>query len=251
MADRLARIYGSESDKVNCPFYAKIGACRHGDRCSRLHNKPLFSQSVALLHMYQNPLAHLAALGGGAAGAEQERALQREFEDFYIDVFDEAAKVGEVEELHVCDNLADHLVGNVYVKYATEEDAQRAVTALVGRFYDGRRIVGEFCPVTEFDQARCRQYDERNCGRGGYCNFLHFKAVRRELFEDLISNQPHFGASRRSRDPRRNRSRSRSRERDEDRGDRDRGRDDRREDRGRDDHRRGRDDRYDDERDRR
>jgi splicing factor U2AF subunit len=237
MADRLARIYGSESDKVNCPFYAKIGACRHGDRCSRLHNKPLFSQSVALLHMYQNPLAHLAALGGGAAGAEQERALQREFEDFYIDVFDEAAKVGEVEELHVCDNLADHLVGNVYVKYATEEDAQRAVTALVGRFYDGRRIVGEFCPVTEFDQARCRQYDERNCGRGGYCNFLHFKAVRRELFEDLATNQPHFGASRRAREPRRNRSRSRSRSRERER-ERER------------DNRPRRDDRYD-ERDRR
>eukprot|EP01047_Picozoa_sp_COSAG01_P099181 COSAG01_NODE_29244_length_642_cov_0.732965_1_plen_73_part_10 len=38
-AGRLARIFGTEEDKVNCPFYFKIGACRHGDRCSRLHNK--------------------------------------------------------------------------------------------------------------------------------------------------------------------------------------------------------------------
>lgn len=30
--------------RVNCSFYFKIGACRHGDRCSRLHNKPTFSQ---------------------------------------------------------------------------------------------------------------------------------------------------------------------------------------------------------------
>ncbi len=30
--------------RVNCSFYYKIGACRHGDRCSRLHNKPTFSQ---------------------------------------------------------------------------------------------------------------------------------------------------------------------------------------------------------------
>lgn len=30
--------------RVNCSFYFKIGACRHGDRCSRIHNKPTFSQ---------------------------------------------------------------------------------------------------------------------------------------------------------------------------------------------------------------
>ena len=33
--------------RVNCSFYFKIGACRHGDRCSRLHNKPTFSQVQA------------------------------------------------------------------------------------------------------------------------------------------------------------------------------------------------------------
>jgi hypothetical protein len=25
--------------RVNCPFYFKMGACRHGDRCSRAHNR--------------------------------------------------------------------------------------------------------------------------------------------------------------------------------------------------------------------
>lgn len=68
MAERLASIFGTEKDKyvrifllfifrcwtniqnrVNCPFYFKIGACRHGDRCSRLHNKPSLSQTL-LLH---------------------------------------------------------------------------------------------------------------------------------------------------------------------------------------------------------
>ena len=29
-AEHLARIHGTEEDKVNCPFYYKIGACRHG-----------------------------------------------------------------------------------------------------------------------------------------------------------------------------------------------------------------------------
>lgn len=54
-AEHLARIHGTEEDKVNCPFYFKIGACRHGDRCSRQHNKPPFSQTILLKHMYKNP----------------------------------------------------------------------------------------------------------------------------------------------------------------------------------------------------
>ena len=28
-------------------------------------------------------------------------------------------KYGEIEEMNVCDNLGDHLVGNVYVKVCT------------------------------------------------------------------------------------------------------------------------------------
>uniref|UniRef100_A0A8C9H3K3 U2 small nuclear RNA auxiliary factor 1 like 4 n=1 Tax=Piliocolobus tephrosceles TaxID=591936 RepID=A0A8C9H3K3_9PRIM len=65
------------SSRVNCSFYFKIGVCRHGDRCSRLHNKPTFS----------------------------------------LEVFTELQeKYGEIEEMNVCDNLGDHLVGNIYVK---------------------------------------------------------------------------------------------------------------------------------------
>lgn len=38
-----------------------------------------------------------------------QQALE-EFEDFYEEVFEELSKFGEVEELHVCDNLGDHMV---------------------------------------------------------------------------------------------------------------------------------------------
>lgn len=51
-------------------------------------------------------------------------------QDFYEDIFEEFAKYGELESLSVCDNLADHLVGNVYVKYREEEDAARALAAM-------------------------------------------------------------------------------------------------------------------------
>ena len=38
-------------------------------------------------------------------------------QDFYEDIFEEVDKYGEVEHLNVCDNLADHMVGNVYIKF--------------------------------------------------------------------------------------------------------------------------------------
>lgn len=83
MADRLARIYGTEEDKVNCPFYHKIGACRHGDRCSRLHNKPLFSQTVCLKAMFNNPLGKIYGDSQRAARRltrDEERDIQAGFE---------------------------------------------------------------------------------------------------------------------------------------------------------------------------
>jgi hypothetical protein len=33
--------------------YLKIGACRHGERCSRKHIKPQYSQTIVILNMYQ------------------------------------------------------------------------------------------------------------------------------------------------------------------------------------------------------
>ena len=51
MAQHLAKIFGTEEDKVNCPFYLKMGACRHGDRCSRIHNRPVLSQTILLQNM--------------------------------------------------------------------------------------------------------------------------------------------------------------------------------------------------------
>ena len=39
--------------------------------------------------------------------------------------------------MNVCDNLGDHLVGNVYIKYRREEDAEKACKVLNTRWYDG------------------------------------------------------------------------------------------------------------------
>jgi hypothetical protein len=107
MADRLARVYGTEDDKVNCSYYHKVGACRHGAVCGRKHNTPLLSQTLLLKHVWANPAVNL---GGDRQSPEQLAAVDRSFSDTYIDIFDEMSRFGEIEEVHVCENLCDHLV---------------------------------------------------------------------------------------------------------------------------------------------
>ena len=60
--------------------------------------------------------------------------LQDHFEDFYEDIFEELTNIGgELEQLRVCENLSDHLTGNVYCKFVEEDDAERALKALMVR----------------------------------------------------------------------------------------------------------------------
>lgn len=66
-----------------------------------------------------------------------EEELQAQFNEFYEDFFVELAKYGAVVEMHVCDNVGEHLIGNVYARYEWEEEAQRAVDALNDRWYAG------------------------------------------------------------------------------------------------------------------
>ena len=40
-------------------------------------------------------------------------------------------RYGEIEEMNVCDNLGDHLVGNVYIKFRYETDAEKVLLVFV------------------------------------------------------------------------------------------------------------------------
>lgn len=227
MAEHLASIFGTEKDRVNCPFYFKIGACRHGDRCSRLHNRPTISPTLVLSNMYQRP--DMITPGVDAQGQPIDpKKIQEHFEDFYEDIFEELGKFGEIESLNVCDNLADHMIGNVYVQFKEEDQAAAALQALQGRFYSGRPIIADFSPVTDFREATCRQYEEDNCNRGGYCNFMHVKVIGRDLRRKLFGRYRGYKLSRsrsRSASPRGHRRDFHDRrDRDFDRGDRPRGR---------------------------
>jgi len=112
---------------------------------------------------------------------------QEHLDDFYQDVFLEMAKFGEIEEIYICRNLGDHLKGNCYVKFYEDEDTGKALEGCRNRYYAGRPIVSELSPVTNFREARCRQFDIGECNRGGFCNFMHMadpsKALRSKLYD--------------------------------------------------------------------
>jgi Zinc finger C-x8-C-x5-C-x3-H type (and similar) len=74
--------------------YLKIGACRHGDRCSRKHIKPAFSQTILLPNVYHNP-AH------DPVCRLTPKELQEGFDAVYEDLYCELAKFGHLLELHV------------------------------------------------------------------------------------------------------------------------------------------------------
>jgi len=246
MAEYLASIFGTEKDKVNCSFFFKIGACTHGERCSRIHNKPTFSQTILLQNLYINPQNSAKTADGSHLANVTDEEMQEHYDNFFEDVFVECEdKYGPVEEMNVCDNLGDHLVGNVYVKFKKEEDADKAVKDLNNRWFGGRPIYAELTPVTDFREACCRQYETGECTRSGFCNFMHLKPISRKLRSELYGRN-----SRRGPDPARSglgdlkdeieqerakrRERSRDRDRRRDRRDRSRSRDrDRRRDRSR------------------
>ena len=69
-------------------------------------------------------------------------------------MFEEAGKHGRIGDMHVVENLGEHLVGNVYIKFDHEDDARKCLHGMNGRFYKGMPITAQFCPVVDFREGR-------------------------------------------------------------------------------------------------
>ena len=65
-------------------------------------------------------------------------------------MFCELVKYGNVLEMHVCDNVGDHLIGNVYARFDWEDEAAAAVEALNKRWYAGKPLSLSLLPSPVF-----------------------------------------------------------------------------------------------------
>lgn len=59
-----------------------------------------------------------------ASTSPDSRAL---FEGFYEEVFTEIDEAyGKINQMHVCENMGEHLIGNVYIKVSHKKRTQKA-----------------------------------------------------------------------------------------------------------------------------
>lgn len=171
-------------DRIICTFYTKIGACRHGEKCSRKHVKPSSSDTILLPNLYQNP-----KLNKNDGEELNPKQVQEYFDHFYKDIFLKFALFGEVCSMVVCENDNNHLNGNVYVKFTNEDSAYNAVMLLNQEWFGGRPVHCELSPVESFHDANCRAYESSTCNRGDHCNFMHIHKPTPQLKSSLFKSQ--------------------------------------------------------------
>lgn len=116
-------------------------------------------------------------------------SMEKEYRSFYEDVFLETSKLGEVQEIVVCENKTDHLNGNVYVRFSKPEEARIARDSLNTRWYDKRPLYCDLCHVVNFQEAICRAHQQDACDRGEQCNFIHERKTNSELAQGLMLSQ--------------------------------------------------------------
>ncbi|XP_071345096.1 U2 small nuclear ribonucleoprotein auxiliary factor 35 kDa subunit-related protein 2 [Trachinotus anak] len=179
--------FGTESDVANCPFFLKTGACRFGDRCSRKHIYPTTSPTLMIRGMFTTfgmEQSRRDDYDIDACLEHSEEELQESFLEFYHDVLPEFKSVGKVVQFKVSCNYEPHLRGNVYIQFDTEEQCKEAFIKFNGRWYAGRQLHCEICPVTRWKNAICGLFDRQKCPKGKHCNFLHvFRNPGNEFWE--------------------------------------------------------------------
>lgn len=67
----------------------------------------------------------------------------------------------------MCDNVGDHLQGNVYARFEWEAEAAKACEILNDKWYAMRPLLAELSPVSDFREACCRQNELGECKREG------------------------------------------------------------------------------------
>ena len=152
-------------------------------------------------HLYQNPPAALAFASGQKISEEDLKESLKHFEKFYEEIFVELSSFGELKELEVVDNLGDHLIGNVYARFNDEAGASKAFNALAGKYYNSKLVEEEYCPISKISWCKCRFYDEGQCEKGAFCNYLHLKPVSEKLLknlrEEMYEKYPEYKKNRR------------------------------------------------------
>ena len=186
--------------KAECSFYTKVGACKHGRNCDKLHTIPAASQTLFIPHIYPTAEVYsgidpddLPELTSPRLEIPTNDYEIQEYKDiFYEDIFSELVKFGDITDFLVSDNVCSHLQGCVLVRYKDLEAAKKAYENLVQRFYDGRVLCPEYSAVVNVRYARCKAHDDYirgtnqyDCKFGNQCNYIHAVNPSDDIFRKV------------------------------------------------------------------
>ncbi|KAK9509450.1 hypothetical protein O3M35_006764 [Rhynocoris fuscipes] len=181
MIENRVIVFNGDLQKNNCEFYMKMGACRHGTNCTKVHVKPLTSRTVVLKHLYLNPkfVYDVTTETYFYSKHLTEQEIQEHFDNIFEDIFVECVD-----------------------QFNDEKVAEKAVKSLNNRWFGGRPVYAELSPVIRFHFAYCRGLTSQKCPKDNMCNFWHAKKISDRLHRERSRSK--------SRLSRRYRSRSRS-----------------------------------------
>lgn len=187
---------------ASCKFWDNVGACRHGSKCAKLHNRPLRSKTVMFWKIYNNPVRTYYSKSRDEENRKNgefvtlnpeidEEKLRQEANRLYQDLFVELSiKFGEVSAIVICGNYNLHLGGNVLVKFKSERSAAKCFAECNDRWYNGKPIFCDLSPVKFIDDAICKDYaNGRRCERGDQCNLIHARNIEPSLVKMLNASQ--------------------------------------------------------------
>ncbi|TNJ27399.1 putative Splicing factor U2AF subunit [Giardia muris] len=146
-----------------CPFYARTGRCRHGASCRKAHPEAHRGRVLVL----QNVVPQLQTTDMDQATRFYDHCLE--------DLTLELARLGALEGVVLACNK-NHLAGTFYASYVTEADAQKALSALRGRYYAGAPISVQYGLMRSIAEVTCPDQfgmHGRACPFGDSCNLVH------------------------------------------------------------------------------
>lgn len=193
-----------------CPFWEQVGACRHGSKCVRSHDRPIRSKIVVFWKLFPNPVRtyykrKYEKLGLDVSNKKDvepgsfvvndieidENALQNLADQIYQDLFVELSLTyGEIDNIVICGNYNTHLGGNILVKFKDERNAMKCYQECNDRWFNEKPIFCELSPVSYFDDATCKEFmTSKKCNRGDQCNLIHPRQPNSELQSRLFASQ--------------------------------------------------------------
>lgn len=161
-----------------CPFYARTGRCRHGACCRKAHPEAQEGRIIVLQNVV--PLLQTTDMD----------QVTRFYDHCLEDLTLELASLGALEGVLLARNK-NHLAGTFYAAYATESDAQKALSALRGRYYAGAPLNIQYGLMQTITKAVCPdQFGSRGrpCPFGDSCNLVHKHLPPASLWAQLRPN---------------------------------------------------------------